>query len=241
MEPYDRFREKFTSASAEEKLMIIRSESMRILGLVVGYATLMHQIVEERTPSEFPDDFKDWCKKVADGSHEMRDLIDALTDPRHRTLLEQERANQKRRFNEEQWKYTQARVPELQQYESFAQAVEQTAEKLGLSLTEGPTEKIEVDAPFHPDGYLAFSTRERRADIGAQFSQRDGRVHLGYVITLQWCSDKRNLKWQEHEGLTQSLAEAVIALSRWLVENWDLERIKQEYPWLNSGTVQRFV
>ncbi len=178
---------------------------------------------------------------MVDGSREVRDLIEALTDRRHRTILEQERADQDRRLHIKWWASTQARVPELQQHESFTQAAEQTAQKLGISLIENPTEKIQIDAPFHPDSYLAFGTRERRARIGVQFSQREGHAYLGYVITLSWCSDKRNQKWPEHEGLTQSLAEAVVVLSRWLVENWGLERIKQEYPWLNSGTVQRFV
>jgi len=237
MNNYDKFRDLTINASTEEKLMIIRSESVRIVGFVSGYAALMLHILEEQTAPELPDDFKAWCKKVVEGAQEMRDLIDALTDPRHRTLLQQEYANQKRQFDEEQWKNTQARVPELGQYESFVQAIEQTAQALGFSLTENPTEKINIDTPFYPNGFLDLRGRERRASIGAQFSQQDGRIHIGYTVTLKWCSDKRNITWQEHRGCIQSLMDAVTTLSRWLVEDWDLERIKLECPWLNSGAV----
>ncbi len=57
MELYDKFREEFAEASAEQKLTIIRSESMRILISVTGYAQLIQHIVKERTPAELPDDF----------------------------------------------------------------------------------------------------------------------------------------------------------------------------------------
>lgn len=234
MNNYDKFRNLTTNSSAEEKLMTIRSESIRIVGSVSGYAALMLHILEERTAPELPDDFKVWCKKVVDGTQEMRDLIDALTDPRHRTLLQQEYENQKRQFNEEEWKVMQAKVPELQQYKSFVQAVEQTAHKLGLALTETQVEKIAINAPFYPGGFVELRGRDRHAHIGAQFSYG---IHIGYAITLQWCSDKRNMTWQEHKGYIASLTEAVTTLNRWLVEDWDLERIKLECPYLNSGTV----
>ena len=233
MNNYDKFRDLTINASAEEKLMIIRSESVRIVGFVSGYAALMLHILEERTAPELPDDFRVWCKKVVEGAQEMRDLIDALTDPRHRALLQQEYANQKRQFDEQNWKDLQARVPELGQYESFVQAIEQTAQSLGFSLTENPTEKININTPFYPNGFLDLRGRERRASIGAQFSQQDERIHIGYTVTLKWCSDERNITWQEHRGLTQSLTEAVTMLSRWLVEYWDMEKIEEEYPGLN--------
>jgi hypothetical protein len=228
MEFYDDIRAQFFDVPAEEKLQILRSESMRRLGTVSGHAGLMLKILEERKPPELPDDFEKWCKNIIDGASEMRDLIDALTDARHRRIQQQERADHERKFNEEMWEHDQTRVPELQQYKSFTDAVKETAQKIGSSLAGNTGKSIELHAPFHPSGYLEFDAGERRADVG---TQSDGHLHLGYVITLRWCSDKRNIKWQEHKGLTKSLDEAVTVLDQWLIENWGLEQIKQLYPW----------
>ena len=94
--------------------------------------------------------------------------------------------------------------------------------------------------PFHP-ATVYFGIPERRARIAAQASQHDNRRYLGYVIALEWLSDQRNLKWEQHEGLTASLDEAVTVLHHWLVEKIELQTIKQKFPWMNSGVVKRNV
>jgi hypothetical protein len=92
--------------------------------------------------------------------------------------------------------------------------------------------------PSHPT-IIYFRIPERRAHIAAQASQLDNRRYLGYVITLEWLSDKRNIKWEQHEGLTSSLDEAATVLYHWLIEKQELQAIQQEFQWMSSGVVNR--
>ena len=237
MSHYDKFRALVESATAEQKLGILRPEAKRILGKIHSSGILIHKMVEERGTPQMPDRFREWCKEVVDGAEELTNLIDALTDWKHRTVLHQEDADCRREFNENSWKHEQAGLPELQQFETFTDAILHTAHRLGLALDESPTSKIKRGAFFHPGSFLEFFTPERRARIGSQVG--GSGQYVGYVVTLIWLADKRNIDWREHEGLIRSLDEAVIVLYRWLVEQWALEAIRQEYQWMSEGVVHR--
>lgn len=232
MTKYDEFRKKFGNASPEEKLAIIRSESRRLLNSARGDSLLMNQLIEERKPPELPDDFGKWCQKVEESVKDLEDLIDALTDRKHRSIMREEQAERDNKFNETLWKHAQQGLPELQKYSSLRDALEKFAERLGILLLP-PETKIKEHGNI-----VSFFGTERRALIGPQASQRDLH-YLGYAITLKWLFDGRNLEWHEHEGLTQSLEEAVTVLHMWLVKNVGLDLIRQEYPWMGSGRIDR--
>lgn len=119
MTKYDEFREKFGNASPEEKLAIIRSESRRLLTSARGYSMIMHELVEERKPSELPDDFGVWCQKMAESVEELEDLIDALTDRKHRSILRDEQAKRDKQFGEMLWKDAQQSLSELKKHTSL--------------------------------------------------------------------------------------------------------------------------
>jgi hypothetical protein len=94
----------------------------------------MAQLVEERQPAELPDDFGSWCNTIENGTQEMLDLIDALTDKEHRAIYQEEKARHDRELGEMLWQSDQKGMPELRPYTSYRDAVEQTAHRLGLSL-----------------------------------------------------------------------------------------------------------
>jgi hypothetical protein len=238
MPRYDEFREMFANASSEERLAIIRSESKRLLSTAQGYSQIVQKIISERKPSELPDQFGEWCKKVEDSVKELQDLIEALTDQKHRSIYQEEGKKRDRELGEMIWRDNQQGLPELKSYSSMADAVDKTSHRLGLSSLLSQTKNS--DMPSHP-AIVYFRTPERRARIAAQASQRDNRRYLGYVIALEWLSDQRNLKWEEVEGLTSLLDEAVTVLHHWLVEKIDLQTIKQKFPWMSSGIVRRNV
>ncbi len=100
MPSYDQFREMFANASSEEKLAIIRSESKQLLVMAQGYSQIIQKILSERKPVELPDDFENWCKKVADSVKEAQDLIEALTDREHRSIYREEKEKSDRELGE---------------------------------------------------------------------------------------------------------------------------------------------
>lgn len=236
MPSYDQFREMFANASSEEKLAIIRSESKQLLVMAQGYSQIIQKILSERKPVELPDDFENWCKKVADSVKEAQDLIEALTDREHRSIYREEKEKSDRELGEMIWRDNQQGLPELRSYASLEDAVDKTANRLGLATLLPETRN--ADLQFHP-AVVNFHTPERRARIGAQASQLPSHRYLGYVVELEWLSDWRNIKWEEHEGLTSSLEEAVIVLYQWLINKTDLQSIRQEFQWMSSGIVDR--
>lgn len=233
MPSYDEYRALFADKSPEDKIHILRPESKRLLSTLKGYSLLIQKMNNERGAPQMPDNFGEWSKKLVDDIQELIDLIDALTDWKHRNILEKEQANQRREFGEKMWKHEQAGLPELQQYRSLLDAIEQTAQRLRLSFAG----EIRAVAHYNPGSFVEFSASARRVRIGSQAGSHG--IYVGYVVTLAWRVDKRNIIWQEHEGLTRSLDEIVHVLYHWIVEQTDLEKIRQKYPWMSEGIVDR--
>ncbi len=180
-----------------------------------------------------PPDFGNWCKRLVDGTEELSDLIEASTDPQHCDLLRREREQQQNIRAENFWREEQAEFTELQTFSSFIEAVNQTAARLGLSL---PTE-IEITTPFFPSALSTFSTSQRRVNIQAVTSTHRIRP-LGYAITLsELAADQLNVIGGGHEGSTKSLDEVILVLYHWLVDRWELERIRNDYEWMKLGVI----
>ena len=115
MSNFDEFRFSFRESSAEQRLVILRSESHRYLPIIQGYAELLRRELEQLETSEKTAELKNWLSKVIDSAQTTRDLIDALTVPQS---LEGRG------------------LPELRPYESLLEAVRETAQKLSLPLIE---------------------------------------------------------------------------------------------------------
>jgi hypothetical protein len=84
-----------------------------------------------------------------------------------------------------------------------------------------------------------FSTTERRVNIQAVLPRHNVRP-FGYTVILsELAADELNTKGPKHEGSTKSLNEVVLVLHHWLVDKWDLEKIRTEHEWMSSNTILR--
>jgi len=233
MPTYDEYRALVEGISAEQKLAILGPETKCVLPVIQGFALLIQKLVEERGAPQMPPDFGEWCRRIADAAQELTDLIDALINPKHRDILHAEWEEQKRAQAGSFWKEEQAELLELQAYPSFIVAVKQTASKLGWSLPED----LDITNSFYPSVMSAFSTPERRVNIQAVLTKHHLRP-LGYAVTLsELAADELNVKGRGHEGSTKSLDKVVLVLCRWLIEKWELERIRLEHEWMSSGVI----
>lgn len=230
MPSYDEFREMFANASSQEKLATIRSESHRLLVTAYTFSEIMQNLVNERKPVELPDDFGEWCKKIADSIKELQDLIEASADE-HRSVRQEELKKFQENFNEfsqknneERWQHYQQDLPELRKYKNLKEAIDITANRLGFSSLIS-----EIKNNFLDNVYVQMP--ERRAHFSVEKSKRDSRYYL--ALRLEWLSDWRNIKWEQHDRkLTSSLDEAVTVMQLWLVEIKELQFIRQTFQWM---------
>lgn len=232
MSTYEEYRTLFANSSDEETLSMLRMESKRLLPRLIGFASLISELVEKRGVPQMPDDFNRWCGIVLENAHELADLIDA-TAKTHRLEWQQERAKRDLELGQLLWKDAQRGLPELQPYSSLKDAIEQTAKDNNLSFVGQPDHEIRIEQDFlAPGGIIYFWSSERRAYIGTQ--KRD-YSYTGYALAVQWLTDARNMKWDEYECLAPSLVEGVIVLHSWLVEGWSLSKLIDHHPWMTQG------
>jgi hypothetical protein len=233
MPTYDEYREFVADSSAEQKLAILRSESRQLLAGICGYTTLILKLVEERGAPQMPPEFSDWCQSAAIHSQELADLVGALTDSKHRDLLRQEQEERERVRAVNFWKEEQADLPELQNYASFLEAVQQTALKLDVSLPS----HIQITNFYHPSVMSAFASSERRVNIQSVVSRHNKRP-IGYFVALSnLAADELHTKGPRYQGITRSLDEAVVMLHQWLVDKWSQEQMQQQHDWLEISVM----
>lgn len=223
-------------ASNEEKLATIRSESLRRLSTIQGYAQLISKLVEERGSPQMPDDFSLWCKTIFDNATELRKLIEVATEGENHLAFEQERMARNRALGETLWKDAQKGLPELRLYESLRDAMQYVAGQLDLPWKFQSSDEVRIDDEFlYPGSSVHIRMSRRGAHVGTQ--KRD-REYTGYTIAFNWLADARNLKWDEQGGLAPSLEEAVLALHHWLIDEWDLKNITEKHPWMKNNLVK---
>jgi hypothetical protein len=238
---YDKIFSEFGNLPAEEKLAVLRSETRTLLTSARGFAKIILTLVEERKPQDLPDDIEKWCSIVVEQLDQLQDVIEGLTDQQHRDGSQQELQEQIAQEDQERnnywWLRLQYELPELQQYRSFIEAVDQTAQQLGIELTELPGQiRKEIDLS-KPDAPVKFSNSTRRVSISYQVKGAVKRESIWYLIKLEWLIDERNQDWQEYASLTKSLEKGIVVLHRWMFEEWKLDKIQEEYPWMRAQIV----
>jgi hypothetical protein len=219
----------------EQKLQYLRQETVRCLSTANGYARLLLDSVEKLENSQISSDFEDWCKQIFDNTREVRDLVQALTDSKHRDILRREREEEERKRNEGFWEEEQAEFSDLQNYTNFIEAVEQTAVRMGFSI---PVD-IKISSYYYPAATMShFSTPQRRVNIQTVTSSHKENPK-GYFVTLsELAADELSAKGRTHEGITRSLNEVVEVLYHWLMDNWDFQQIGNKYEWMRRGKIR---
>lgn len=83
MSIYDDLRKHYGTASAEQKLLVLRRELLRPIVTVQSSANLLQQAGERISnclPEEIsPDEFRNTVKWLSDAARDLQDVLDALT------------------------------------------------------------------------------------------------------------------------------------------------------------------
>ena len=115
MSQFDVFRFKFGNGPAEERLVVLRGEGLRLANYILAYSELILHDLEEIPRSIASLEIKESSLSIRDKAKELRNLLDALTAPHYREQLG---------------------LPALRPYDTLLDAVKETSKTLELSLAK---------------------------------------------------------------------------------------------------------
>jgi len=206
MSNFDEFRFSFRDKPAEQKLQILRSESLRELAIIQGFAELLRRSFEQSESNEKADEIQDWVFKVVESTKTMRELIDALTSFQNQN---------------------EHGLQELQPYESLVDAVREKAQKLSLPLAEAidDVSKIYIHSQY-PLVLLDEPKYHREISFAL--------VKSRYSVELLSFSESRMFQ-VEYQVFPPTLDDVVVISNQWLLEQRTLSEIQKIYPSHKSG------
>lgn len=222
-EPTDRVLRDFKNSSAEWQLSNIRLDLTTKLWVWKYNGNWMEHWLAERGAFNLPPEMNDWCQYVVHFAEEIQSLL-APNFSKSRDQSEQEARTIQRETR------LRAQFPLLSQYESYSEALKETALRLSLSLFEQA--ELEDSSPW----YVMFSSPTRRAITrlhSSSFKDPFGE----YIIVLQWRTNDKYQTWREYRSSTHSIDEVVQVLHYWLVAYWDLGQLQQNFLWLSQAII----
>ena len=196
---FDSIRFQFGSLPAEERLSILRAESVPLLSSIQGYSALMRHLLGQGEPLTPSRDMAAYCSTLASQAQRLRDLIDALANPQYC----KERGS-----------------PELSPYDSLLDAVKHTADKLAVPLRDALTDASQVSVHSHYPLVLLNEPKYHREAIFS-LGETDYEVQL-----LEW-TDERMFRVVAEQPLL-SLDSVVRVISHWLIEHWTADEIARQ-------------
>lgn len=199
MSYFDSIRFQFGTLPAEQKLRILRAESMCWLPTIQGYGRLLQYTVEQPDVSALTSEILPWCQALVQSAEMLRDLVDALTYPHHRT---------------------DRGMPELRLYANLLDAVKDTAHALALPLAPAidDTTKVFVHS-LYPLVLLDEPTYHREVSCSLETSQ--------YVVQLLSWTSKQMFEVVLELRL-MSLPAVAVVISSWLIEQRSLEDVRDK-------------
>ena len=70
----------YQSATAEEKLQVVRHEFIRQIAIVNGFASILKEPICEATKtSSISVECNDWIARILEASNDMREILDIMT------------------------------------------------------------------------------------------------------------------------------------------------------------------
>ena len=206
MSNFDEFRFSFRRRPAEQKLQILRSESLREWAVVKGYAELLRRAFEQSETIENPDEIKDWVSKIVESTKTMWELIDAVTSFQNQN---------------------EHGVSELQAYESLVDAVHEKAQKLALPLAEAIHDDSKI---FIHSQYPLVLLDEPKYHRQISFAL----VKSSYSVEL-WSFSESRMFQVECQVFPRTLDDVAIIVNQWLLEQRTLSEIQKVYPPNQNG------
>lgn len=196
---FDSIRFQFGSLPAEERLSILRAESVPLLNSMQGYSALMCRLLAQAEPPAPPHDMAEYCSTLEHQARRLRDLIDACANPQY---------------------YKERGRPELRPYDSLLDAVKHTADKLAVPLRDALTDASQVFVHSLYPLVLCNEPEDHREAI-VSLGATDYAVQL-----LEW-TDERMFRVVATQPLV-SLDAVVRVISQWLIEHWTVEEIDHQ-------------
>ena len=80
MSSYQSLREQFGDAEADVKLTVLRYEMIPAIDVIRGVAAVLTKVDPH---GDVPDNFGYFVDSLLKAGDDLRDILDALTDPRH--------------------------------------------------------------------------------------------------------------------------------------------------------------
>ena len=206
MSDFDELRFSFRDATAEQRLAILRSESLRRLPIIQGFAELLRRALEQPVSDQKQEEMKEWISNVILSAQSLRDAIDVLTSM-------QAQAERGR--------------PELQPYASLLDAIRDTAQRLALPLAEAvdDPEKIHIHNQY-PLVLLDEPKYHREISLTL--------IGSGYAVDLLSFIENRMFR-VEHQIEVSTLDEVSIVINQWLVEQKTVDEMQMLYPLPEKG------
>lgn len=191
MSTFDIIRFQFGNASAEQKLAILRVESLTLLGVIQGYSDLLIREVDDFSSINLPSELKEYSLIIKDTSRRLSELFEALTAPQYRE-----------RYG----------LPELKPYDTLLDALKQTAVTLKLPLAEA----LENNTLLTRDDYpvVIWDSGEPQHQILFELLESQYRVQLLVAET----AGKNQIFRVVKEAKPETLNEATEIIQRWLLD-----------------------
>lgn len=192
MSSFDIFRFQFGNASAEEKLAILRSESLVPLNVIQGYSDLLIREVDNISSTEVPPELKEYSLIIKDTSRKLSEYFEALTAPHFRE-----------RYG----------LAELKPYDTLLDALKQTAVTLKLPLAEALENNILHTRDDYP--VWIWDSGEPQHKIQIELLESQYRVRLLVSDTM----GKNQIFRVVKEAKPKTLNEAIETIQRWLLDD----------------------
>jgi hypothetical protein len=206
MSKFDEFRFSFRDRTAEQKLQILRSESLRELAVIQGHAELLRRSFEQSKTDEKSDDPDEWISRVICSAQVMRELLDALTLSKNREGLG---------------------LPELQPYESLVEAVRDRAQILALPLAAAIDDPSRI---FIHSQFPLVLLDEPKYHREISFAL----VNSGYSVELLSFVENRTFQI-EYQVFVSTLDEVTTVINQWLLDQRTADEMRKVYPLQTNG------
>ena len=203
MTEFDEIRFSFRETPADQKLIVLRSETYQRLLIIKGFAELLRRGFDQPNgaKTEKIEEYKEWLSKIIDSTKSLQVMFDAIALPQYRET---------------------AGLPELRPYESLLDAVRETAQKLNLPLSEAIDDGTRITIRGKYPLVLMDEPKYHR-EISFQLANSK------YVVTLlSWIDDC--MFQEEHAIHLSNLGDVATVINYWLLEQKALKEIQDSYP-----------
>lgn len=203
MSYYDSLRFQFGMVPAEDRLRILRVESLRCVGMLHGEAAILQQTLAQSSELVATQDLMPSCHAILAQAICLRDVLDALVLPQQR----HDRG-----------------MAELRPYDSLLAAITETARVEGVPLATALADPTHITISMQYPLCLEVTSRARRQC----YLSLDA---MQYQLDIAEWKDTKSVPTPQflHQWVCPTLADVTRRINDWLIEQWSVDAIVQVY------------